>query len=49
MKLDAALARRRIKNNARALEDLLPSTLKIKEELTNRLLTYAWVNFNKTT
>ncbi|XP_067949694.1 putative methyltransferase NSUN7 [Watersipora subatra] len=48
IKLDASLARRRIKESARSVEDLLPSNIQTKGQLSNTLLTYAWVNLHKT-
>ncbi|XP_049609094.1 putative methyltransferase NSUN7 [Syngnathus scovelli] len=43
-KLEASLARYRIKHDLSSLDCILPESVKVKQERSNRLPLYAWVN-----
>ncbi|XP_054649078.1 putative methyltransferase NSUN7 [Dunckerocampus dactyliophorus] len=43
-KLEASLARYRIKHELSSIECVLPESVKVKQERSNRLLLYAWLN-----
>ena len=47
-KLNASLARHRIKASARSVEFLLPDKVRSKEDLASKLPVYVWVNTLRT-
>nr|XP_057919925.1 putative methyltransferase NSUN7 [Doryrhamphus excisus] len=43
-KLEASLARYRIKHEVSSVESILPESVKVKQKRSSRLLLYAWIN-----